>query len=67
MTKNELTKSMKDFTGCSFITRVQLATFMGYKNPASVAKILYPLQRFEKRYFIPDVVEEVLNNAKYSD
>lgn len=60
MNKAELTKAMQVHTGCSFITRIQLAGFMGYKNPASVAKYLYPLERVDKKYFIPDVVEQIL-------
>ncbi|MGN0715546.1 MAG: hypothetical protein ACI4WY_05600 [Anaerovoracaceae bacterium] len=67
MTKKELTKSMQDFTGCSFITKAQLMTFMGYKSPNSVTKYLHPLQRVDKRYYIPDVAEEVLSCASYAD
>ena len=64
MTKTELTKAMQHHAGCSFITRSQLASFMGYKNPASVAKYLYPLERVDKRYFIPDVADEILREAR---
>ena len=60
MTKTELTKSMQAYTGSSFITRIQLAGYMGYKNPSSVAKHLHGLERIDKKYFIPDVVGNLL-------
>ena len=66
MTKTELTKSMQAYTGSSFITRNQLAGFMGYKNPSSVVKHLYGLERIDKKYFIPDVVDNMLAARSYA-
>lgn len=63
MNKTELTKSMQTFTGSSFITRLQLAKFMGYKRPASVDRYLYKLERIDKKYFIPDVAAELISSA----
>ena len=63
MTKTELTKAMRDFAGSSFITRLQLSQFMGYKKPQSVDRYLYPLERIDKKYFIPDVAEQLMSAA----
>lgn len=64
MTKTELVKSMQSYVGSSFITRIQLAGYMGYKNPSSVAKYLYGLERIDKKYFIPDVADQLLHTAR---
>lgn len=64
MTKTELVKSMQAHTGSGFITRIQLAGYMGYKNPTSVAKYLHGLERVDKKYFIPDVADSILTAAR---
>lgn len=63
MTKTELTKAMQGFAGSSFITRAQLANFMGYKNPVSVDRYLYSLERIDSKYFIPDVAGELMQKS----
>ena len=47
-----------------FITRMQLAEYMGYKDPPSVDKFLSGLERIAKLYFIPDVVEKIKRGSE---
>ena len=64
MERKELINSMKNFTGAGFITRSQLAEFMGYKDPHYVDRYINGLQRINKRYFINDVatvLQQVMN------
>lgn len=67
MTKTELSKGMQAFTGCSFITRLQLMDFMGYRSVNSVTKYLYGLPRVDKRYYIPDVAAAIVEQVTYKD
>lgn len=60
LTKSDLIKDMKAATGSSFITRIELTRYLGYACPKTVDKYLYPLERIEKRYFIPDVAAAIL-------
>ena len=59
-TKTEIVNDMKRFAGASFITRKQLADYMGFKDPHSVDVFLAPLQQTKHRYFIPEVVERII-------
>ena len=65
MNKTELTKAMQNHTGSSFITRLELMKFMGYKNPSSVDRYLHSLERVDKRYFIPDVAGKLIEAAAF--
>lgn len=47
-----------------FITRMQLAEYMGYRDPHSVDKFLSGLERIAKLYFIPDVVEKIKRGSE---
>lgn len=47
-----------------FITRMQLAEYMGYRDPHSVDKFLSGLERIAKLYFIPDVVERLKKGSE---
>ncbi|MBR3377678.1 MAG: hypothetical protein IKG44_08370 [Mogibacterium sp.] len=61
MTKAEITADLKRFCGGSFITRVELAKYMGYSSPKCVDQILNGLERINgTRYFCNDVAENVL-------
>lgn len=61
MERRELITELKDFTGASFITRQQLAKFMGYKNPHGVDKYLYGLEsKGRGKYFVCDVATSIL-------
>ena len=66
MNKRELTKDMQSFTGSGFITRTKLAEYFGKKNPRHIDKYLKGLDRVNKNYFIPDVVEAIMREAKRS-
>lgn len=59
MEKQELIRQMKMSTKTLFITRQELAEVMGYKDAHCVDKYLSGLERVEKKYFIPDVVESI--------
>lgn len=61
MTKNELTTELKRFCGGAFITRQQLAIFMGYSSPKRVDRFLQGLDRISgTRFFVPDVAERII-------
>ena len=55
MTKQELIKDMKAFSGSGFMTRQQLCKYMGYADPHKVDRYLRCLTSVTKRYFIPDI------------
>lgn len=61
MTKAELTADLKRYCGGSFITRTELAKYMGYSSPKRVDRFLQGLDRIGgTRYFCNDVAENVL-------
>lgn len=62
MTKNELTADMRRHCGgSSFISRTELASFMGYSCPKRVDRFLDGLDRIAgTRYFIGDVASNIL-------
>jgi hypothetical protein len=56
MERKELIYRMeKSVDGASFITRIELARFLGYKDPHYVDRYLHGLPRINKKYFIGDV------------
>lgn len=63
MDKQEMIRHMKTKNNSLFITRQELAEIMGYKDPHSVDRYLRGLERIDRRYFIPDVVAVIKNNA----
>lgn len=62
MTKQELTADLRrSCNGASFITRTELAAYLGYSCPKRVDRYLQGLERVGKtRYFIPDVAAKVI-------
>lgn len=64
MDKAELRKAMKaHVNGAEFIGTTELATFLGYSkaNAKRVKeKFLLDLPSVDKKYFIPDVAERIL-------
>lgn len=61
MTKTELIKDMKEHVHAGFITRQQLAGFMGKKDPHRVDKYLRDIQPVSgKDYFIRDVADQIM-------
>lgn len=60
MTKAELVKSLERFTGAGFITRIQLARYMGKSDPHYVDKYLDGVERVGRNYFIPDVAAAII-------
>ena len=65
MTKEELMEAMSDQTGGYFITKTQLAKFIGVKRTDVVGKYVRDLKPFNKRYyFIPEVAERMIANTK---
>lgn len=55
MERRELIYAMEKFAGASFLTRSELAKFLGYKDPHSVDKYIRGLPRLENRYFVNDI------------
>lgn len=65
MTKNELVKVMANQKGSYFITKKELATFVGVKRSETISKYVNDLPVFNKKYyFIPDVAEEMVKDIK---
>lgn len=62
MTKQELTADLRRCCGgASFITRTELAKYLGYSCPKRVDRYLQGLERVSKtKYFIPDVSESLI-------
>lgn len=61
MTKAEITADLKRFCGGSFITRTELARYMGYSSPKRVDQFLNGLERINgTRYFCGEVAENIL-------
>ena len=60
MNKREIINSMEKYTKASFITRKQLAEFLGRKSQYHVDKYLVGLDRIDKMYFIPDVAARLM-------
>ena len=70
MDKTELRKAMKQHTGgAEFITATQLTTFLGYSKESSKkvkARYLVGLPCIDKRYFIPEVADRILERRAYA-
>lgn len=65
MTKDDLVRAMVINTGAHFITKTQLATFVGVKRSETISKYVNDLPVFNKKYyFIPDVAEEKVKDIK---
>ena len=65
MNKQELITSMEKATGTTFITRLELADFLHLKDPKSVDAYLFGLPSINKRYFVPDVADTIIENMKW--
>lgn len=63
MTKAELTADLRRCCGgASFITRTELARYLGYSCPKRVDKYLHGLERVSKtKYFINDVAGAIIS------
>lgn len=65
MNKAELIKAMHDQEGAYFITKTNLATFVGVKRSETISKYVDDLPVFNKKYYyIPDVVEKMMEDVK---
>ena len=65
MTKKELVDAMTATTGSHFITKKQLAVFMGVKRSETVGQYVKDLPATNlKYYFIPDVADQIIANTK---
>lgn len=64
MIKSDLIKSMKEFVGCGWISRKELARYMGYKDSNDIAYILEGLPRIKTKYFVEDVALSIVAHAK---
>ena len=65
MNRKELINDMKAFTKAGFISKKQLADFMGYKSVNSVGKYLAVITKVDGRYFIPEVADAILRGAQH--
>jgi hypothetical protein len=67
MDKQELRRTLKQHVGgAEFITATELATFLGYskQNAKRVkSKYLADLQAIDKKYFIPEVAEQIMKGV----
>ena len=65
MTKKDLVKRMTISAGGYFITKAQLAEFMGVKRSETVRQYVDGLQVTNlKYYFIPDVADMIIASTK---
>lgn len=65
MTREELMEAMSDQTGGYFITKTQLARFIGVKRTDIVGRYVEDLKPLNKRYyFIPEVADRILADTK---
>ena len=60
MNRKELIADMKQTVKASFISKKQLAAYMGYKSINSVSPYLYGLNSIDRRYFIPEVADRLI-------
>jgi len=62
MTKSDLIRDMKTFTGAGVISASELTRYLGCKNAHRIKeKYLIELQPVaSKKYFIPDVAEAIM-------
>ena len=67
MKRNDLISDMKRATGSSFISRKGLADYMSLRDAKSVDRYLSGLQCLNQRYFIPDVVDQMLSQVRFND
>ena len=65
MTKDDLVKAMTESAGSYYITKTQLARFIGAKRSETVRQYVEDLPVLRKRYyFIPDVAERMMADTK---
>lgn len=67
MKRNDLISDMKKAAGSSFISRKGLANYMSLRDPKSVDRYLTGLHCLNQRFFIPDVVDQMLSQVKFND
>ena len=65
MNKQQLISALKAHSRCDFVSRKQLTTFLGLKDPKSVDTYIHGLPSVNQRYFIPDVADEILQQCKW--
>lgn len=65
MTRQELIRDMKAFSGSSFMSRHQLSKYMGFADPHTVDKFIRGLPSISKRYFIPDIATVLYENQSW--
>ena len=65
MTKSDLVKTMTASTGGYFITKAQLAKYIGAKRSETVRQYVEDLTVLNNRYyFIPEVAERMMADTK---
>lgn len=64
MKRQELEKDMREAVGGAFITKKQLASFMGYSKVDSIKKYLIGLEKVGVKYYVPDVARRISNEVK---
>lgn len=60
MTKVELERSMRQHVKAEFISRNELTQYLGYKRNSSVDNVLRGLDKFQSKYFIPEVAARMV-------
>ena len=61
MNRRELINDMRQYYNAGFISKKQLAAYMGYKSVNSVSPYLDGLNSIDRRYFIPEVADRLLS------
>lgn len=60
----DIEKDMRKAVGCSFITKTEIASYLGYKKTDSIDYLVKGLGKFNKKYFVPEVAERISNEIK---
>lgn len=64
MTKSEVIKEMSEFFGAKWVTKKELARYMGYKNHKSVAKYTEGCTRMGNKFHINEVAEKIVGEME---
>lgn len=62
MNRQEIINDLQKHCGGFFITRGQLAKFMGKKDPHGIDFLLYGLERVEHSYYIRDIADSLIRH-----
>lgn len=64
MIRTDIEKALRSQTSGDFVNRNEVAKALGYKDPHSADKFLKGLGRIGNRYYIGDVAERIMEDAR---